>query len=320
MKEDVKKGKIISMIDKIRDFLLPGEGNNHQASGLSLSSLSFYVTLVVIFQIGVNILGFVNPNILGYATNVSIDDIYRFTNQKRMENGLSTLTLNPQLSDAARRKAEDMFNNGYWAHISPNGATPWDFIVGSGYYYVYAGENLAKDFMDSNGVVDAWMNSPSHRDNLLNGKYQDIGLAVVNGELDGMETTLVVQMFGTAQGQSKQVAVVEGVDQVEEVVVEVEPTVTPVAVVAGSDNEEGGGSEMVVGEAVRVDEPAVSVFGLTKNFSVVVIVFLLILVAIDMVIISQKRVRRLSGSSFFHFSFLIFILAAVLLTSAGTIL
>src|SRR3989338_7182361 len=112
------------------------------------------------------------------------------------------LELNPELSLAAEKKAEDMFARNYWAHNGPNGSTPWDFIKGAGYTYIYAGENLAKDFQNSNDVVQAWMKSPSHRENILRKEYQDIGFAVVNGVLNGEETTLVIQMFGVSSSKS----------------------------------------------------------------------------------------------------------------------
>src|SRR5690606_22355375 len=56
---------------------------------------------------------------------------------------------------------------------------------------------LARDFDTSQGVINGWLNSPSHRENMLTAGYKDIGIAVLNGVLDGHETTLVVQLFGT---------------------------------------------------------------------------------------------------------------------------
>jgi len=311
------------MLEKIKDLFLPSEANNHKSSALSLSSLSFYITIVVVFQVGINILSFVNPNILGYATNISIDEIVRITNQKREENGLRPLALDPTLSAAAAGKAADMFGNNYWAHISPSGKTPWDFIVGAGYYYVYAGENLAKDFMDSAGVVGAWMASATHRDNVLNSKYQNVGVAVVNGRLNGMETTLVVQMFGARQSAAAPAEKSEMALGKKEEVSKVEPTAVPtvkeMAAVVGKV-EQGGGPPVIGKQAIVALKPKVNVFGLTKNFSLVVVVFLLFLILVDIVVISSKRVRRLSGNSLFHFSFLLFILLAILLTTSGTIL
>jgi hypothetical protein len=66
----------------------------------------------------------------------------------------------------------------------------------AGYQYEYAGENLAKNFLFSKNVVEAWMDSPTHRENVLRPEYTDVGFAVVNDVLNGEETTLVVQMFG----------------------------------------------------------------------------------------------------------------------------
>lgn len=310
------------MVEKLRYLFLPSEENNHRSKALSISSLSFYITIVVFFQIGINILSFINPNILGYATNISVDEIVRMTNSKRAENGLKTLNLDPNLSAAAAAKARDMFENDYWAHISPDGRTPWDFIVGSSYYYVYAGENLAKDFMDSNGVVEAWMASETHRDNILNGKYQDIGVAVVDGNLNGMETTLVVQMFGTKQARAVSEPVSkETLVRGEEKELELEVTPTPEEIMAVVGDEKQKKTEVAVSkEALSSNRPVFNVFGMTKNFSLVVVLFLLGVILVDMVIISTKRIRRLSGNSLFHFSFLLFVLLAVLLTSAGTIL
>jgi hypothetical protein len=129
-----------------------------------------------------------------------VEQLLTDTNAQRKAAGLQPLTLNPELSAAAAAKASDMFAKNYWAHNSPTGATPWDFIIGSGYHYTVAGENLAKNFSDSQAVVDAWMASPSHRANIVKPTYEEIGFAVVNGTLNGEETTLVVQMFGASPG------------------------------------------------------------------------------------------------------------------------
>lgn len=139
-------------------------------------------------------------NILGFATNINIQDLLKDTNVEREKYGLNTLKMNVALSKAAEQKAQDMFADDYWNHVAPDGTTPWDFILGNGYSYTYAGENLAKDFMNSSSVVKAWMNSPSHRENMLNEHYTEIGFAVVDGDLNGEKTTLVVQMFGTPSG------------------------------------------------------------------------------------------------------------------------
>jgi uncharacterized protein YkwD len=119
------------------------------------------------------------------------------TNAERLKSGLQSLNFNPQLYQAAVTKAEDIFQKQYFDHMSPSGMTPWQFILSSGYDYEYAGENLAIGFNDYQAVTEAWMESPTHRANILNPRYHDIAIAAVKGEFDGRETTVIVQMFGT---------------------------------------------------------------------------------------------------------------------------
>lgn len=107
------------------------------------------------------------------------------------------LTYNAQLQAAAQLKANDMAAKGYFAHQSPDGKMPWDWISLVGYPYVYAGENLAVDFNDSKEVNQAWLNSPTHRSNLLNPHFTEIGIATAEGVYQGRPTTFVVQLFGS---------------------------------------------------------------------------------------------------------------------------
>lgn len=138
-----------------------------------------------------------SAQVLGYATNITVGDLNAHSNAQRSNGGLGSLTLHSQLNAAAQAKAQDMFADDYWAHIAPDGTTPWSFIKGAGYSYRLAGENLAKNFATSAGVVTAWMNSPSHRENVMNGEFVHVGYGVVNGTLQGEELTLVVAMYGT---------------------------------------------------------------------------------------------------------------------------
>ncbi len=144
-----------------------------------------------------NFAGILIENFGVYATNMTADRIISLTNEERVKKGLSPVKSNAYLTSAAHAKANDMFNKGYWDHFGPNGESPWDFIKESGYVYVYAGENLGKGFTTAEGVHQAWMASPTHRDNILSSNYQDIGIAIVSGELQGEHLILVVQMFGS---------------------------------------------------------------------------------------------------------------------------
>jgi hypothetical protein len=94
-------------------------------------------------------------------------------------------------------KADDMAAKSYFAHTSPEGIDPWYWFNQAGYKFTYAGENLAVDFSDSSAVNTAWMNSPTHRANLLDQHYTEIGIATADGMYQGHMTTFVVEEFGT---------------------------------------------------------------------------------------------------------------------------
>jgi uncharacterized protein YkwD len=135
------------------------------------------------------------------ADALSAEYIVNLTNEQRSSAGLQPLSSNKQLSSSAHAKAQHMLANNYWSHDAPDGISPWVFIKNSGYDYTRAGENLAKDFGSEVAAVTAWMNSPAHRKNILHEAYQDIGIAVVRGQLDGRETFLVVAHYGASSRQ-----------------------------------------------------------------------------------------------------------------------
>jgi hypothetical protein len=134
---------------------------------------------------------------MGVNSTITADQVLRETNQERAKVGASELVLNDKLNAAALAKAQYMFDKQFWAHNAPDGTNPWKFIKDAQYQYSVAGENLARDFSNTDDMVAAWMASPTHKANIVNTRYQDIGIAVVDGKLLGEETTLVVQMFGT---------------------------------------------------------------------------------------------------------------------------
>lgn len=183
------------VFDFFHHLFTPREDNNFRAKALHLDFLTYYLIFALFLTFTFKHTGF--SNVLGYATDITIEKLYQLTNQKRLENNLPQLNYNETLAKAAYQKAQDMFAKNYWSHYAPDGTTPWNFIIQVGYKYQYAGENLAKNFLFSQNVVDAWMKSPTHRENILRKEYSDIGFAVVNGVLNGEETTLVVQMFGS---------------------------------------------------------------------------------------------------------------------------
>lgn len=117
-------------------------------------------------------------------------------NDDREDEGFPALSISPVLEEAAQLKANDMAEKGYFAHTSPEGLAPWYWLDEAGYRYFAAGENLAVNFSDSKNVEEAWMDSPSHRANILSNNFTEIGIATARGEYKGRETVFVVQMFG----------------------------------------------------------------------------------------------------------------------------
>jgi len=137
------------------------------------------------------------PSVLGYATNVSSSALVSLTNSARSNAGLPALTTNAKLIQAANAKAQDMMAKDYWAHTSPSGKQPWDFVLEAGYDYVHAGENLAYGFSTSSAVHNGWMGSSGHRANILSSNYKEVGIAVVDAaDFQGDENTIIVAMYG----------------------------------------------------------------------------------------------------------------------------
>ena len=132
-----------------------------------------------------------------FFADLTKNALIKLTNESRGVLGLLPLKENPQLEKAAELKAMDMFKNEYFAHTSPSGVSPWYWVELTNYNYQYAGENLAIGFMDSEEVYYGLYNSPSHRANLLNSNYTDIGIAIVKGNFQNKETYIVVQIFGS---------------------------------------------------------------------------------------------------------------------------
>ena len=134
--------------------------------------------------------------VLGSQAEITRTKLLDFTNEERGGSGASSLVLSDRLSEAATLKARDMFARQYWAHDAPDGTKPWKWLADVGYVYEVAGENLAKGFDNAGAIVRAWMESPTHRENLLKTEYTEVGFAAVDGVLNGKNTTIVVAMYG----------------------------------------------------------------------------------------------------------------------------
>jgi len=184
----------------------PCPENNFRPIFIQKRLLALYVLLFLGLKLIIFPFYLLLPQTSFFADVIS-STLVQLTNQERQAIGLNSLKVNPILTQAAYAKAQDMIAKDYFAHTSPQGVSPWYWFKAFGYNYQVAGENLAIGFVESEEVNRAWKNSASHRQNLLNSSYKEIGIAVVTGNFQGKETTLVVQFFGTPQAVLKPVAV-----------------------------------------------------------------------------------------------------------------
>ncbi len=302
---------------------LPHPAYKTRAHLLSHHAFLTYAFLLLSLFILLRFIPTLFPGVLGYASDIHIDVLLEETNNVRKQHGLGTLTVNDSLSKAAYYKAQSMFEEDYWAHVSPSGKEPWDFILSEGYDYSYAGENLAKNFDGSNEVVVAWYNSPSHRENLLNPNYEEIGFAVVNGNLDGYETTLVVQMFGKSRAStqlSKSPAEVVPEFANEVSVAKTEPArVVPVNL----ENDSPAPSTTVLSSTALAYKPSlyVDMNSLSKVLLLSFIAFIGSLLLLDIWYSKKKSSPRINGHTLVHLAFLLFVLGSVwLVLSPGRII
>ncbi len=310
----------------VKNLFVPQEKNNFRAKLLHPSFLAFLVGFFLLNQTLINLVALTKPGVLGYASSISPEAIVSLINQERTKNNLVPLSINASLNESARRKAGDMFAFDYWAHDSPSGRSPWDFIREVGYGYRAAGENLAKDFADSGGVVVAWMNSPTHKANIMDPRFTEIGVAVVNGTLKGYQTTLVVQHFAkpvgaTAQGVVAQEPVVETLNTDGDR--EASPTISSLPTM--SQEEEMGGVDLslVQGEEYSLElasgKKTINPLLATKIISAVLFALILLAISIDAFYIIKTGTHRLSGRNLAHALFLALVFLLIVFSQQGVI-
>lgn len=190
----------------LRDFFIPNKENGYAPHSLQKAAMLGMVFMVVLSFTATNILSIVWMGSQWMVSTVLPAVIVELTNEERTAGQLTELRRNPLLDEAARMKAEHMAENHYFAHYSPDGVSPWFWFGRASYNFVHAGENLAIHFTDSEEVVDAWMDSPSHRENIMNGDYSEIGVGTAKGTYEGFDTVYVVQMFGAPAAATPQMA------------------------------------------------------------------------------------------------------------------
>ncbi|HEY0010355.1 MAG TPA: CAP domain-containing protein [Candidatus Paceibacterota bacterium] len=187
---------------RLHDYFFPHARNEYRPHIFSPWSLGVIAIGLVALQVAY----FAQTRIVFKETNflaaVLPGVLTSLTNEDRADNSLPSVTHDPALARAAQLAVNDMAEKGYFAHNSPDGKTPWHWLREAGYPYSYAGQNLAVNFTDSVDVEKGWMNSPTHRANIMKREYTRVGIAVAQGTYKGKETTFVVQYFATPPGSA----------------------------------------------------------------------------------------------------------------------
>lgn len=185
------------MFSWLKKYFIPHGENNYKPNFLRHRSAILVLFLVLIVELSFLVQVFVVFDKTSFLASVLPGVLTTLTNKERAKNDASPLVENPLLDQAAQLKANDMAAHGYFAHTSPQGKTPWYWLDQVGYKYALAGENLAVNFFDSQDVAEAWMDSPTHRSNIVKKDYTEIGIGVATGIYEGRNTVFVAQLFGT---------------------------------------------------------------------------------------------------------------------------
>lgn len=197
--------KHLIFVESLRHFFIPHPGNNHKPhffkEHVILSMLIGSIFLLIISYTSYRVL---RTTEAGRAIVASI--LIDLTNEVRKDNNLPPLKPNLLLQHAAILKGSDMRDKKYFSHTGPEGTAPWHWISLAGYHFSHAGENLALNFKSSTEIEKAWLDSPKHRNNILDARYEDIGIGIIEGTEEFIPVVFTVQMFGK-QLQGKEMEV-----------------------------------------------------------------------------------------------------------------
>lgn len=312
---------------KLSHFFLPHPETHKKAHLLSFKALFVYIAFFLILSLAFRGVNTIKPGVLGVESSITVEEVIRLTNVERQKEGLPPVTENSKLNAAALAKAKNMFEENYWAHYSPSGKDPWLFINGAGYEFSYAGENLAKSFYESDEVVKAWMASKTHRENLLNKHYTNIGIAVLEGTLNGEKTTLVVQEFGkpvdVAIAEAGTQGQVQSIQSPSESGASAQPSLAPSVTLASptpSGIPQVRSETLVASEKQTLDGLITDPYLAFKSAGLALLFGLFILIALDLYIIRRRAIYRITARHLPHLA-LISVAASVLFNiSPGQIL
>ena len=223
-KKQLWKRRVKRFKKRLHLWIVPHRNNHYRPHLVRRYGILAVLGVMIGLQFGYNFTQ--TGSVLGRVTTVTPAALLASTNDARASQSLPALRIDARLSEAAANKARDMLARGYWSHDAPDGTEPWVWLDEAGYSYNRAGENLARSFSSAQATVTAWMDSPSHRDNILNTAYSDVGFAAIDGEMDGKATTIIVAFYGEAASPA-QVAGAKVERVTEEAVVDA--NITPVS-------------------------------------------------------------------------------------------
>ncbi len=181
-------------LDLIWIALIPHQKNDYRPHIIRRYGLVAVLFVIIGLQFGYNFAK--TGDVLGRKSDITIASLLSQTNQVRQKENLSKLAINSKLNDAAYKKAQNMIELQYWEHDAPDGTKPWKWLGEVGYDYDQAGENLAKNFSNTEAVMDAWLKSASHKANIMNKYYSEVGFAILDGKMEGAPTSLIVAFYG----------------------------------------------------------------------------------------------------------------------------
>jgi hypothetical protein len=180
----------------MRDYFIPHKRNGHAPYALRHKALFSYSVILVLLKVAVVVASVVLPSSFAFSSAITRANIIELTNKTRDSLGIAEVNESNKLDAAAQAKADDMLAANYFAHVSPTGKTLRDWIHGTGYVYQVAGENLAVHYSQAEDVTQGWLASPTHRANIVDARFRDIGVGIAYGSFEGYDSIFVVQMFG----------------------------------------------------------------------------------------------------------------------------
>ena len=204
---EVKRGRNPLGPGKLKDLFIPHAGNNYQPHALKPRRLLFHAVSVVAIKAVVVVFILFYPLSAWLSPDMALAEakkIIELTNNLRQIISLPALIESQKLNQAAWQKVEDMALNQYFAHVSPTGLGLKNWLEKIDYKYSIAGENLAVGFSKAEDVVAAWKASPTHYDNIIESNFKEIGVAMVEGKFNQVDTAFIAQYFGTPATPSLQ--------------------------------------------------------------------------------------------------------------------